>query len=451
MEKQNSVAEKFDDYALSRVPQKERKHWLGIATMRFGQISALTQFLLGAALGFGMDFWTAFWALTLGSVILEIVSILVGIAGMKEGMSTTLLVRWTGFGNFGSILLSFVLAISMIGWFGIQNEVFAHGLQEMLGGPIWVWAIATGLLVTFIVVFGIFSLGIAAYITVPLFLIVVFYSVSSVFGEFSLSELVSMGAPGPSISLAAGTTMVAGGFISGAIITPDLSRYNKSSADVVKQSVIGIALGEYMIGLIGVLLAHAAKSSDVITIVMGTSGILGTIVLITATIKINDFNLYAPSLAIVNIFDSLFGKQVNRTFVTIVIGVAGTLLSVMGILNHFQGFLSVLGVALPPVGGILVAEYFLVKRYKQALERSRLRNMLPATYEKWNPIALISWVSAFLVGLLIDWGIPSLNSLLTSFILYLVISKIVNRGGFVTFGEIDTYQDLEVKNQKIIN
>ncbi|MDY0395529.1 cytosine permease [Virgibacillus halophilus] len=211
MEEKDTVAEKFDDYALSRVPQKERKHWLGIATMRFGQISALTQFLLGAALGFGMDFWTAFWALTLGSVILEIVSILVGIAGMKEGMSTTLLVRWTGFGKFGSILLSFILAISMIGWFGIQNEVFAHGLQELLGGPIWAWAIATGLLVTLIVVFGIFSLGIAAYITVPLFLIVVLYSISSVLGDHSLSELIHMHAPGPSLSLAAGTTMVAGG------------------------------------------------------------------------------------------------------------------------------------------------------------------------------------------------------------------------------------------------
>ncbi|MDY0395530.1 cytosine permease [Virgibacillus halophilus] len=148
-------------------------------------------------------------------------------------------------------------------------------------------------------------------------------------------------------------------------MTPDLSRYNKSAADVVKQSIVGIALGEYLIGLIGVLLAHAAQSSDVITIVMGTSGILGTIVLITATIKINDFNLYAPSLAIVNIFDSLFGKQVNRTVVTIVIGIVGTLLSIMGILGQFQGFLSLLGIALPPVGGILVAEYFLVKRYKK--------------------------------------------------------------------------------------
>ena len=62
-----------DDYALARVPQSARYSWWSVATQRFGQISALSQFLLGATLGFGMDFWSAFWALTLGAVILELV------------------------------------------------------------------------------------------------------------------------------------------------------------------------------------------------------------------------------------------------------------------------------------------------------------------------------------------------------------------------------------------
>lgn len=252
-----------------------------------------------------------------------------------------------------------------------------------------------------------------------------------------------MSPPGTSISLAAGATMVAGGFIAGAIITPDVSRFNRSAADVVKQSILGISLGEYMIGLIGVILAHAAKSSDVISIVMGTSGILGTIVLITATIKINDFNLYSPSLAIVNIIDSIFKKRVNRTLVTIILGAFGTLLSVMGILSQFEGFLSILGVALPPVGGILTAEYFLIKRYRHALEESRARGELPSTYEAWNPITLIAWIAAFLVGLLVDWGIPSLNSLLTGGILYWGISSIVNHNKTVTFESVNTHEDLK--------
>lgn len=440
MKEEVTIGEKYDDYALSRVPKSKRKHWFGIAVMRFGQISALSQFLLGAALGFGMDFWSAFWALTLGAIILEIVSIFVGIAGMKEGLSTTLLVRWTGFGKWGAILISLIITISMVGWFGIQNTVFAIGIAELVGGPVPMWAVITGISVTLIVLFGIMSLGITAYITVPLFLLVVFYSIANVLSKFSFGELLALPVPGPAISIATGASMVAGGFIIGAIITPDMSRFNRSSADVVKQTVLGITLGEYVIGLSGVLLAHVAKSDDIIFIIMGTSGILGTIILISATLKINDWNLYSSSLGIVNLIDLGFGKKVNRTLVTIILGVIGTVLSLLGILDQFQGFLVLLGVALPPVGGIMTVEYFLIRRYRAILDESRKSHQLPETYETWNPVTLVAWLLAIIVGLTIDWGIPSVNSLIVAGLVYWLLSLIVNRNGFVYFGKEYTYE-----------
>src|SRR5206468_539063 len=70
-----------DDYAVTRMPPGERKHWFVVFLQRYGQLSALSQFLLGATLGFGMDFWQAFLALTLGAVILEVVAVFTGIAG----------------------------------------------------------------------------------------------------------------------------------------------------------------------------------------------------------------------------------------------------------------------------------------------------------------------------------------------------------------------------------
>ncbi|WP_233096070.1 cytosine permease [Alicyclobacillus sp. SO9] len=438
MRKPENEVHKLDDYSLSRVPEHDRRHWFGIATMRFGQMSALSQFLLGATLGFGMRFWTAFWALTLGAVILEIVSIFVGIAGMKEGLSTTMLVRWGGFGRLGSVLVSVVIAISLIGWFGVQNQVFADGLNQLLGGPVWLWSIVTGLLVTVIVVYGFLSMGYTAYIAVPLFMVVAFISIGKALSHQSLGHLIAMGAPGHVLSLAAGASIVAGGFIIGAIISPDMTRYNRSVTDVVKQTVLGITLGEYLIGLIGVLLAHAVKSGNVITIVMSTSGVIGTVVLVTATIKINDWNLYSSSLGIVNLFDVVFHKKIHRASVTILFGVLGTLLSVFGILNHFIGFLTLLGVAVPPIGGILVVEYFFIRRYKSDLDSSRLSGALPSAYESWNPVTLIAWVAAFLIGEFVHWGIPSLNSLVVSAVVYFIVSKAVNRRQIVTYGQVET-------------
>ena len=201
-----------DDFALGRVPVAERYSWLSIAVQRFGQLSALSQFLLGATLGFAMDFWSAFWAFTLGAIILEVVAIFTGIAGQREGLSTSVLARWSGFGRYGSALIGLVIAISLIGWFGVQNAVFAEGLHSLLGVlPTWVWSIITGLAVTVIVLFGFLSMAWTAYVTVPAFLLLSGSAILNTLGHSSLDSLVSSPAPGPTMTLAAGTTIVAGG------------------------------------------------------------------------------------------------------------------------------------------------------------------------------------------------------------------------------------------------
>jgi cytosine permease len=372
-----------DDYSLSRVPESDRYSWLTVAIQRFGQLSALSQFLLGATLGFGMSFWSAFLALTLGAVILEIVAILTGIAGQREGLSTSVLARWTGFGRYGSSLIGLVVAVSLIGWFGVQNAVFAEGVYSLVGGlPTWVWSIIMG-------------------------------------------ELVFSPAPGPQLSLAAGTTLVAGGFIVGAVITPDMTRFNRSVADVIKQTVVGITLGEYTIGLIGVLLAHAVKSVDVIEIVTSTSGVIGTLILVTATLKINDWNLYSSSLGLANFIDTIFGRRFNRALITIVVGVLGTVLSAAGILEQFVGFLTVLGVVVPPIAGIMVVDYYLLRRHRSRLEDSARSSALPTRQEQFNPVTLVVWAIASVVGYVSQerWGIPALNSLLCAALLYYLVMK----------------------------
>jgi len=428
-----------DDFALARVPSSARYSWASVAIQRFGQVSALSQFLLGATLGLGMTFWRAVLAVTLGSVILEVLAIFVGIAGMREGLSTSVLARWTGFGRYGSALIGFVVAVSLIGWFGVQNAVFAEGLHSLLGGPpLWAWTILAGLVVTIIVVYGFASMQWTAYVTVPLFLALALWSVAVELSRHSIGALASSPPSGPHLSLAAGTTLVAGGFVVGAVITPDMTRFNRSVADVVKQTVIGITLGEYCIGLIGVLLAHALKTGNVIAIVTSTSGAIGTIVLIAATLKINDWNLYSSSLGFVNLIDQLFGRRLNRAAATIGVGVLGTALAAAGILSHFVGFLSTLGVAIPPVGAIMVAEYFVVRTWRGQLERSRDAGALPPTSPAWVPATLAVWVGSALIGYFVSWGIPALTSLVVAFLAYVLLGKLgLTRG----IGQVATPDD----------
>lgn len=410
-----------DDYSLRRVPEAARYGWFQVAVQRFGQISALSQFLLGSALGFGMSFWGAFWALTLGAVILEIVSIFIGIIGMREGLNTSMIARWTGFGSGGSALVGLAIGISLIGWFGIQSGVAATGLESLLPVlPTWVWSLVFGLAVTAIVLRGFGSMQWLANITVPLFLVLVGWSTVTELSKHSLGALVASAPPGPHLGFIAATTLVAGGFIVGAVITPDMTRFNRSTADVVKQTVVGITLGEYGVGLAGVLLAHAVRSADVTTVIMSSVGWVGVLVLVLGTLKINDWNIYSSGLGVVNFIDVVFGKKTNRGIVTLIMGVVGSVLAAAGILNLFTSFLTVLGVVFPPIAGIMIAEYFLVKTWRKDL----LSVGVPPTAPRWVPVTLGIWAIASLFGYFVQVGLPSVNSVVVAFVLYLIAGKL---------------------------
>lgn len=420
-----------DDYALKRVPMDKRYSWFNVAVQRFGQLSALAQFFLAAMIGIGMSFWDAMLAITIGSVILEIVTIFVGIAGMREGLSTSVLARWSGFGKHGSALVGIAMTLSLVGWFGIQNEVFAAGMTQLVPAvPQAVMAMLGGLAVTLIVVYGFKYMGWVAYLSVPAFLALATWSIGSELQKHSISDLMSSPPPGEPISLAVGTTIVAGGFIVGAVMTPDMTRFNRSAGDVIKQTVVGVTLGEYFVGVIGVLLAHALKltagsAGSVITIIQSTTGTIGLIILVSSIIKINDWNLYPSSLGLTNAIETLTGARINRVWVACVLGFIGSVLSAVGIASQFETILVTLGVVFPPIAGIMIVDYFILRTWRKELDESRANNdALPSMAPSWVPAGVIAWILGALVGQFVtQFGIPSLNSLFATMVIYYVLGK----------------------------
>ncbi len=413
-----------DDFSLARVPQDKRVPMWRMLVVRLGSLACVSQLILGANLGFGMSFFDAFLATMLGSVILQIVSFAIGAASCKEGLSTSLFSRWAGFGSVGSALIGAVIAIALMGWFGVQNSVFASGISEITGLLNYeVWALITGLGITVLVVYGIKMISNVANIFVPLFIVAVIVAAFFMLQGHSIAELLSTPHPGPAMSLSTATTMVAGGFIIGAVTTPDLTRFMKSGKDVFWMTLIGTFVGELGMNLIAVLLAHAAKTNDVVSIMMSFSGWLGALIVIASTIKLNDMNLYSSSLGLSTFIDAVSNLNISRTILTWILGIIGTLLSVVGIINYFVDFLTILGVLIPPVAGIMVVDYYVLKRFRKELDESRAKGELPSVAESINPIAICAWIIASLIGQFVPVGIPALNSLLAAGIIYLVAMK----------------------------
>ncbi|NDZ78132.1 cytosine permease [Streptomyces sp. SID10853] len=432
-----------DDYALSRVPRDKRFGFGSMLLQWLAQSGSISQFTLGATIGVGMTFGQAFLAFTLGAVTLEIVIFAIGLAGMREGLATPLLTRWVGFGRNGSALVSFVIAVSLVGWFGVQNTIFGDSVSSLVGGPSWMWCVLAGLAVTLLVIFGFKYMAVFAKIVTPLFFALVAWSVISTLTKHSFMDLVHSPAPAQHISLAVAATAIAGGFMTGAIVAPEMTRFNRKGSHVFLQSASSMILSEYIVGMTGVLLGHLVKSDQVSHIVLSTSGAIGVIVVLMSTAKVNDWNLYGSSLGVVNFFQVVFGKRLHRGVVTIVLGLAGTLLSAVGIMTHFTDFLSLLGVAIPPIGGIIVAEYWIVRRMRKPLDETREAQTLPATSPTWVPMSLVIWIAAFCVGKFYDGGIPALNSLITAFVLYAALGLL---GWIKPYGTstLETAPDLPV-------
>ncbi|MEU8282084.1 purine-cytosine permease family protein [Micrococcus luteus] len=432
-----SAAPESDDFALTRVPESARRPWFGIAVQRFGQVSALSQFLVGSTLGYSMTFSEAALALLLGSVVLEVIMCIVGIIGQREGLNTALLARWTGFGEMGAALVGLAIGVSLLGWFGIQSAISAQSFDALAPGlmPVWVWTLLFGLAVTAIAAFGFGGMQWLANVTVPLFLVLVGWAVVNELLQHNLMDLMTSPAPGPRMSVLQGTGIVAGGLIVGAIITADMTRFNRSGADVVKQTVLGVTLGEFVIGLAGVLLAHAAASGDIVAIVTSSVGLFGLVIIITGTLKINDWNLYSSTLGLVNFIYSAFRINLHRVPTTIVLGVVGSVLGAVGLLGQFSEFLTLLGVAFPPIAGIMVAEYFFVRQWRPDLEESRRRGGLPASAPRIVPATIVIWAVSALAGYFVTWGIPAVFSLALSMVLYTVAGKL---GWVRGLGRVDT-------------
>lgn len=431
-----------DDYALSRVPKDKRLGFWTMLLQWLAQSGSISQFTLGATIGVGMTFGDAFWAFTLGAVILEVVIFLIGMAGMREGLATPLLTRWVGFGRNGSALVSFIIAVSLVGWFGVQNTIFGDSVSSLVGGPSWLWCIAAGLAITVLVIFGFRYMAIFAKIVTPLFFAMVAWSVIDALSDHSIGDLISSPPPGQAIPLSVAATAIAGGYMTGAIVAPEMTRYNKKGSHVFLQTASSMILSEYIVGLTGVLLGHMVKSDQVSQIVLSTSGVFGVLVVLMSTAKINDWNLYGSSLGVVNFFQVVFKKRLHRGAVTIALGVAGTALSAVGIMTHFTEFLSVLGVAIPPIGGIVVAEYWVVRKMRRPLDETREAGTLPATSPTWVPMSLVIWAAAFCVGKFYDGGIPALNSLATAFVLYAVLGLL---GWIRTYGTTTLADDEDTR------
>jgi cytosine permease len=186
---------------------------------------------------------------------------------------------------------------------------------------------------------------------------------------------------------------------------------------------IALVVGQIVLGMAGVLLSHAAQTRDVISIIFQAAGWLGVAVVFLATVKLNDVNLYSTSLHLINAIQIVTGKELSRVKLTIVAGALGIVFSILGILDHITQFLMLLGIIMAPVGGIVISDYFILRRHRAVLAGIQDPRRLQDGAPTWSPWAFAAWFLGAAAGLFIHAGVTTLNAVLVSAVSYCVLIK----------------------------
>ena len=397
------AVEKIDaDYSLEAVPESARKGFWNMFFVMVGFTFFSASMSVGAKLGNGLDLSGFIWACIIGGVILSAYCGVLAFIGASTGMTMDLLCR-RAFGTKGSYLSSFLLGFTQIGWFGVGVAMFSIPAAELLGVNEWVLTIIAGLLMTATAATGMKGLEIVAYISVPLIVILGVYSMITA-GVEGGGLAAIFGQSAGKISLFTGVGHVIGSFISGGTATPNFIRFAKNRKVAVWTTVIAFFLGNTLMFCFGAIGGAFTGKEDIFYVMIAQGLAIPALIVLGANIWTTNNNaLYTGGLGLANIT----GKPMK--YLTWVAGIIGTALAIW-LYYNFCGWLNVLNCALPPIGMIVILDYF--------KNRSK--------YEGKHTEAVVNWfnvlgiIAAAAVANFLHWGIAAVNAMVVSAIFFFI-------------------------------
>lgn len=395
------------DYSLEAVPKNNRKKFWPMFFIMLGFTFFSASMSVGAKLGNGLDLKGFVLSVLLGSTILSVYTGVLGYIGSKTGMSLDLLAQ-RSFGKYGSFLPSALITFTQIGWFGVGVAMFAVPAADVLHvSPILLVAIA-GICMTASAYFGINGLEIVSYISVPLIAVLGIYSMVTATNDGG--GLVQIFAKNTGeLSVFAGVGLVIGSFVSGGTATPNFTRFANSNKNAVITTVIAFFIGNTLMFSFGAVGGAFTGKDDIFYVMIAQGLLVPALIVLGANIwTTNDNALYTSGLGLSNI------TKVRKKPMVLVAGAIGTVTAIW-LYNNFVSFLNILNATLPPVGAIIMLDFFLNK--ENYTEDSVVNT-------KVNIGSVLGVIAGALVGNLVHWGIASINAMVTACVVYLIFRAV---------------------------
>lgn len=401
MNQERDVGKIIEDYALSSVPEDQRKSGFQLMWMTMGLITTLVQLLIGS-------YVTALAGVVAGITAGVLVGVLGGTLGwllgrlaLEEGLSSTVLSRFYGLGARSSFVASAIYSFMILGFLGLENAllyngtIFALGFQDTMASRLIIYGLLT-IFWIYLTTYGVKQvLRVSSSLTI-IFLILLVYVVwkAALASGQPLGQILAHGALIPDMGSAsdrfyAALVALAGSAGALALSDADFARYARTPKDVAIMAYAGAFTIDFLMVLAGTIIIYGGNNNVMAYLVdhglapagqaarrmVGEmaqdntgayfvifAGFVGFLLMYAAQAKAQVLNTYSGSLALSNFFDALLHWRPGRFAMVVLGNLIGLAMTAGGILRLLQAWLGVLGILTTTFVGVILADYYLVRK-----------------------------------------------------------------------------------------
>ena len=323
--------------------------WAGGLLVSFGLLAGLGIILLGHLIGNT--------PLALG-----------GLIGSRHGVPAIVGTRGA-LGNRGSILPAVLNVVQLVGWTAIMLWIGGQAAAGLAGGAEsgpW-WIVALGVLTTLWALAGSRAWKTLQKIGVVLLLGLSVAMTALALKTYGWRELWAAPAA-PSMRFMAGLDLVIAMPISWLPLVSDYARY----AAVPGRGLRGTWWGYFLVsswmfaaGLVAALATGSGAPETALMQLMGEHRLLvpAVAIVLLSTLTTTFLDIYSNAVSA----QSLFPKLGTRPL-TALAGIAGTAIALFFDATKYEGFLLYVGAAFCPLFGVVLADYFVLKRGRYVAE-----------------------------------------------------------------------------------
>jgi len=381
-----------------------------------GFVLSVTAFLIGTKVGKSVSLGKGLIALISGNMILAAYAGVIGLIGMKTRRSSTVILRPV-FGLQGQILVSALITFINISFVSVYASMIGSQLASFFPSLSPYFGLFAFIIVVGSVnLIGFKGLSVLGKIGVPAlacFVVLGLIKVHSKVGFEALAEAV----PSDPLPWLVVLSFVTASWMTGGTLSSDLTRFARKPYYVFIVT-FGAFLCVTVLESVGLLCSLGTGEGNLVTMLdkLGLDTVAIFIYLLLGLTS-GQAIVYSFSLAVMNITKVINGGKESRVLNNrfwIVAGcifasVVGVIMTRTGLLFSFLNFVKLIGIAVPPVGGLIMAHFLIVER-----DFERPFEAMPAV----RFTAFIAWICGVAGAHFMKFGIAPLNGFFVAIVVY---------------------------------